>query len=1403
MGEGSGDDFLIHSLDFETAGGEETVFTYPLTIETGVTDTDGSESLSLVIDGLPDGAVLSVGTQNPDGTWTVTQADLGELSELYEVSVTVPADADDFTVEVTATATEADNGDSASVVASAAVDVNVAPEVDGPLSAEVLEDHSITFTQDQLLEGASDVNGDDLTVQDVTVDQGTITYDGETQTWTYTPDPDSDDDAVIHFNVSDGTEVVANSVAVEVIAVADTPDLSLSLGDPETVLVEGQAGFNGTITDANYTDTSSGFEITGRVVDSEGTLSDASSDHVSRAYNGIGVNGTSDGPNSQLGNRAGTSEEMIVTFDEDITTATVTVGRLFANEEGRDAHEAGHYDLYRDGVKVGEADFSGSGTGNQDQWVLDIQLEDGGSFDQIVFTAPETMADGSGANSSAQNSDYVIREIEFGSPSEPDQSFVDYPLTLSSGVTDEDGSESLSVVTLSGLPDGTVLMKGDVTLTAENGQVSLESGDTSSWTLRVPAGADDFELNAVVTSTEDGGGSAAATASLDVTVPEVEPPVVLDGFQGQVYMVGTNVKNLNQAKGLIEGEEADATFVGTNIDYSGRNNLDTHRDLETFLGDDADSIGAVDIPDSSTSAIVTMNGVWQGGGGQYEFRVKSDDGFELSIGGEQQMAYTTNRGVNRNWQVIDDPVTMSDGDSIDIFYWDQGGTYILNIEYREVGSDDWQTLGGDAVGHPVDGLTLLETQDDSATTIEDVEGGYVLDVLANDNEDNGEGLSIVEIDDTAVAIGDTVDVDHGQVTINDDGTITFTPDENFSGDVNFTYTAQDDAGQTSTSGVDIEVEGQADGATVELLVGAGEEIPGQGPATVLTDTFNNNNNEWAPVSLGGAVSNMRWSFNGGRAQEQSDSGDGFFGRDMTDVVDRDSYTFSVDVRPNAYGDDYNNGAGIVFGYEDGDNYYVAQWEDYGDQYDHYDGHKGLNLYKVEDGVASRLDGVEDLDLAENFTMAVTVDDAGIQVSIGGEVKISVEGHQPSTVGYAGMFTDDNDNGVSYDNFTVDVGPTDPVMEYPITLSVGLHDASESLANGVTVDLSTVPEGAVMTIGSSVVRVDDTGQISVEGTQGITLDGAFLSIPQEVLGDDYTVDATITIPRNEFGDHPDFVLSATVQTVDGESVSTVTQAITAVEGPMPEYNEQVGTNWNDNLYGTDGPDLLLGQAGYDHLFGYEGDDQLHGGDHNDRIFGHEGDDLIVAGDGKDMVYGGDGNDTIYMGDGHRETAYGGDGDDTIYGEEEIDSLHGQDGDDTLDGGAGNDFLYGQDGDDTLKGGTGNDYLFGFDDNDTLILDEGDDRAYGGKGDDLFTFDPHADAGTSGTNWVHGEQGMDTIQLSGKDGWTMTVTNSEGDTSTIDSDSTQLEEYQDASGLSGQVDFDDGSVMIFDSVEKVEW
>ncbi len=72
-----------------------------LHVSSALADTDGSESLTVTVAGVPSGAVLSAGADNGDGSWSLSAGELDGLT------ITPPASAgEDFSLAVTATVSE-------------------------------------------------------------------------------------------------------------------------------------------------------------------------------------------------------------------------------------------------------------------------------------------------------------------------------------------------------------------------------------------------------------------------------------------------------------------------------------------------------------------------------------------------------------------------------------------------------------------------------------------------------------------------------------------------------------------------------------------------------------------------------------------------------------------------------------------------------------------------------------------------------------------------------------------------------------------------------------------------------------------------------------------------------------------------------------------------------------------------------------------------------------------------------------------------------------------------------------------------------------------------------------------------------------------------------------------------
>ncbi|RUS60987.1 calcium-binding protein [Pseudorhodobacter sp. E13] len=133
----------------------------------------------------------------------------------------------------------------------------------------------------------------------------------------------------------------------------------------------------------------------------------------------------------------------------------------------------------------------------------------------------------------------------------------------------------------------------------------------------------------------------------------------------------------------------------------------------------------------------------------------------------------------------------------------------------------------------------------------------------------------------------------------------------------------------------------------------------------------------------------------------------------------------------------------------------------------------------------------------------------------------------------------------------------------------------------------------------------------------------------------------------------------------------------------------GTDGNDILRGNASDNSLNGGAGDDLVFGYRGDDALNGGPGDDLISGGLDDDTLIGGSGDDLLVGAAVDDSLQGGAGE-------------------DLLSGGEGDDTLEGGADDDFLIGSTGADQLYGGAGDDVLEGISPNPSLSLSRGLDE-----------------------------------------------------------------------------------------------
>ncbi|MDP2696479.1 MAG: Ig-like domain-containing protein, partial [Thalassospira sp.] len=219
-------------LDVRNASGAEDT---AISLDIDAALTDASEVLSITLSGVPDGAVLSAGTDNGDGSWLLTRDQLSSLT------ITPPADYSG-SFDLSVTATSVDGEDVASV--SDTITVDVTGVADAPVldisDASGTEDSAIALDINAALTDASEV----LSITFSGVPDGAILSAGTNNgdgSWSLTPDqlsgltitPPADYSGSFDLSVTatsvDGEDVasMSDTITVDVTGVADVPVLDV------------------------------------------------------------------------------------------------------------------------------------------------------------------------------------------------------------------------------------------------------------------------------------------------------------------------------------------------------------------------------------------------------------------------------------------------------------------------------------------------------------------------------------------------------------------------------------------------------------------------------------------------------------------------------------------------------------------------------------------------------------------------------------------------------------------------------------------------------------------------------------------------------------------------------------------------------------------------------------------------------------------------------------------------------------------------------------------------------------------------------------------------------------------------------------------------------------------------
>ncbi len=767
------------TLDVSDASGSEDS-AIALNIDAGLTDS--SEVLTITISGVPDGAELSAGTDNGDGTWTLSSSDLEGLT-------ITPADDFSGSFDLGVTATSADGEDVATTTGSITVDVTGvadAPTLD-VADASGSEDSAIALDIDAGLTDSSETLT--ITISGVPdgaeLSAGTDNGDG---TWTLsssdleglTITPADDFSGSFELGVTatsaDGEDVAttSGSITVDVAGVADAPTLDVadaSGSEDSAIALDIDAGLTDssetlTITISGVPD---GAELSAGTDNGDGTWTLSSSDLegltitpaddfsgsfdlgvTATSADGedvatttgsitVDVTGVADAPTLDVADASG-SEDSAIAFDIDAgltdssEVLTITISGV------------------PDGAELSAGTDNGDGTwtlSSSDLEGLTITPADdfSGSF-ELGVTA--TSADGEDVATTSGSitvdvagvADAPTLDVADASGSEDSAIALD----IDAGLTDS--SETLTI-TISGVPDGAELSAG-----TDNGDGTwtLSSSDLEGLTITP---ADDFsgsfDLGVTATSA-DGEDVATTTGSITVDVTGVADAPTLD---------------------VADASGSEDSAIALDIDAG--------------------------LTDSSETLTITISGV--------------PDGAELSAG--------TDNG-DGTWTL-----SSSDLEGLTITPADDfSGSFELGVTATSADGEDVATTSGSItvdVAGVADAPTLdvadASGSEDSAIAL-DIDAGLT---------DSSETLTI-----TISGVPDGAELSAG--TDNGDGTwtlsssdlegLTITPADDFSGsfELGVTATSADGEDVATTSGsITVDVAGVADAPTLDVADASGSE----------------------------------------------------------------------------------------------------------------------------------------------------------------------------------------------------------------------------------------------------------------------------------------------------------------------------------------------------------------------------------------------------------------------------------------------------------------------------------------------------------------------------------------------------------------------------------------------------
>ena len=604
---------------------------------------------------------------------------------------------------------------------------------------------------------------------------------------------------------------------------------------------------------------------------------------------------------------------------------------------------------------------------------------------------------------------------------------------------------------------------------------------------------------------------------------------------------------------------------------------------------------------------------------------------------------------------------------------DATGTYVNADRDGNTTADLTIRVTGAITGADIVGINHgPDAKDDSVTTAEDM--AINVSVLANDVDTDLDSLTVSAVTQGA----------HGTVTINANGTVTYTPAANYNGPDSFTYTVTDPFGGTDTATVSITVTAVNDAPVAQPGSATGlEDAVAITGSVVATDVDNAAGDLIYSVVSGvtaaqgvltfnpdGSYSFVpAHDFNGPVSFSYKASDGALFSNTATvsitvtavndaPVANPDSYTTAEDTAVTiaatgvlANDTDIEGSAlnsVLVTGPTHGSLTLNANGSFTYTPNANYNGGDSFT-YRANDGslsgntttVSLTVTAVPDAAVITGNGLGTVTEDLGPSVASGMLAVTDPDGPatfnpQTNVVGTYGSFSIDASG-----NWTYNLNNADPDTNalnngdirhdvFAVISNDGTPSSVDVTVNGhsdqVVANIKFVPNAQEFPSGN-VTSTTTIGQFVAYDAFGAAIAGAQFS--------DTLVSGNVRVDDNGF------------LIADSLSPTNVFVFTISSGGLTEDVRFQLGSNGGGDAFasGTNEIDIFLGLGGGDTISGGDNDDTLYGGNDGDTLNGGLKDDFLIGGSGADTLNGDAGSDYL-RGGADKDTMTGGSGADTF-------------------------------------------------------------------------------------------------------------------------------------------------------------